>query len=122
MAEGPFRNRGLSVAVDTSKEAEYDFSSHKITLSQLNRIAENLRSLPVSTNDRTVGDVRFRDVLHDHEVSFIITHQEESIVILILGLGYVGKLESNTDMLRRVGYASLPRPAREFFKGRKRLL
>ncbi len=120
MSEGPFRSRGLEVVVDTTKEAEFDFASHKLTAPQLAEIAENLRALPISKQDRTVGDLRFRDVLEDREVAYIITHEGSTVAILIFGLDYVGKLESSFEVLTRAGVASLPAGAQELLKGRKK--
>ncbi|WP_299616807.1 hypothetical protein [uncultured Tateyamaria sp.] len=83
-------------------------------------IAENLRALPISKQDRTVGDLRFRDVLEDREVAYIITHEGSTVAILIFGLDYVGKLESSFEVLTRAGVASLPAGAQELLKGRKK--
>jgi hypothetical protein len=108
------------VVVDTTRDAEFDFASHNITDKQLDSVGENLRALPISHNDRTLGSIRIRDVLDDKEVAFIISHEKNVVAILILGLGFVGALEEHLNLVTRAWLASLPPGAQELLKGRRR--
>lgn len=121
VVDGVFRNRGLSVVVDTTDVAEYDFQLHGISDQQISRIGTLLKATPHSMLDRSVGSIRFRDVLNgEKEVAYLLTQDRSEVVVLILGIDDIGKLESRLNVLKRAGMSSLPPYVAELLKGRRR--
>lgn len=120
MTDAVFRNRGLAISVDTTKEAEFDFELHAVGENYAKKIGANLRSLPVSRNDRNFGSVRVRQLDEEYEVAFLITQNEADVVVLILGLQRVGELESHVSQMIRAGLHQVAPGAAELLKGRRR--
>lgn len=119
MSESQFRNRGLKVVVDTTEQCEFDFVSHQIAPEQQERIAGNLKALPNSPRDRYFGDVRVREVLDGWDVAFVIGHDANDWVILMIGLEAAGEMEKHLDVLIRAGSKTLPQGVQELLKGRR---
>lgn len=120
LTDSVFRNRGLEVVIDTTKEAEFDFASHRLTQRQVEAIGQALKAVPVSNSDRCVGSVRIREVQTGKEVAFLISQEGSEVVVLIMGLDNVGELESRFNQILRAGVVSLPPAAQELLKGRVR--
>lgn len=115
-----FRNRGLKVVVDTTQEAEFDFASHQISRKQQERIAANLKKIPISEGDRVYGDVNLREAVPGWDVAFVRALDGAEWVILIIGAEPAGQMEEHFEYLRRSGMKALPRPVQELLKGRQK--
>ncbi len=108
MAQEVLGNRGLSVVVETTREAEFDFASRQLTVHQVDRISESLKTAPVSPDDQFVGAIRIRKVLESWEVAFLITMDEGQVVVLVLALDFIGTLEPRFERVLSEDSASLP--------------
>jgi hypothetical protein len=120
LTKSAFRNRGLEVVVDTTKQAEFDFASHQLTSDQQETIAANLREVPNSVRDTCIGDIRIREVFTDWEVAFVVALDDSEVVILIIGLETTGQFESQLGLLARAASDSLPPGIQTLLKGRTR--
>ena len=112
-----FRNRGLTVSVDTTLQAEFDFASWQITDDDQEAIASNLQALPISPRDSYHGHLRVRE-LKGWDVGFTIAPDENGWVLLIMAIEKPGELEAHFDYLMRAAKTNLPAYARELLKGR----
>ena len=120
MAASPYRNRGLNVVVDTTRQAEFDFASHQLSPREQEVIGTNLKTVPHSPRDRFFGNIRVREVLKGWEVAFTIALDDNEVVILVIGVEVTGKFESHFEQIRRAGMAELPPGVQELLTKRRR--
>jgi hypothetical protein len=119
LSKSAFRNRGLSVVVDTTQTAEFDFASHRINIGQQEAIATNLKQVPNSPLDRCIGDIRIREILDGWDVAFLLAFDKNDVVVLVIGLEAAGELESRLNQLIRAGQKSLPAGIQALLDGRR---
>ena len=114
-----FRNRGLNVVVDTIKQAEFDFAKLKLTERQQEIIANTLRALPNSKDDRYVGDMRVREIA-GYDIAFVIVRDNDEIAIIIVGVERAQELETPLQLVVRSGLLMLPESIQSIFSGRQK--
>ncbi len=104
------RYRGLTPVVDTTEAAEWDVADLGLSDADLDRIALNLRELPVSTADRTVGAIRVRES-DGLDILFHIQREERLEVITICGLRRPTPDDPTEAILKRLGALAIIRSA-----------
>lgn len=114
-----FRNRGLSVVVDTTHFAELDFEDNSISQSVQERVARDLKHVLISQSDRIEGYFRIREVVEDWHVIFTHYTDKSNYVVLIVGYVEKGELESSLRLLARAGLEQFAPGAKVLIKGRK---
>lgn len=114
-----FRRRGLQVVVDTTHFAELDFADNFLSEDDQQRIARDLKHVIRSDADRIEGYLRFREVIQGWEVAFTHYQDGSDYVVLIVGYGKKGELESIIRLLARSGLEQLAPGARVLLEGRR---
>ena len=115
-----FRTRGIRVVVDTTRAAEIDFSDNYITEEDQERIARNLKHILRSEDDIIEGYLRIREIVPGWEVIFTHYSDNEFYVVLVVGYGKKGEMESAIKYLLRAGMDQLAPGANTLLQGRKR--
>lgn len=110
MTTSPLRYRGLTPVVDTTEAAEWDIAELGMSDTDLDRIALNLRALPVSTVDRAVGSIRIRES-DGLDILFHIHREERLEVITICGLRRPTPDDPTEAILKRLGALAIIRGA-----------
>lgn len=114
-----FRNRGLEVVVDTTKEAEWDFLSRRIPQTTQERVAQSLKRKPLSLEDACIGSLRIRKI-EKWDIGFTVSQDGSDWVVTIWAVELPGELESHTLTLLRAAKAGLPEPLQVLIEGRIR--
>lgn len=115
-----FRRRGLQVVVDTTHFAELDFADNFISETDQERIAKDLKHILRSENDRVEGYLRIREVIEGWEVVFTHHQVGSDYVVLVVGYGKKGELESLLELLARSSLEQFAPGARVLLEGKKR--
>lgn len=102
------RNRGLSVFVDTLRPAELDIQGYQISDSTLEKIANQLTSVPFSNSDTEqtadgAKGLRIRR-LEGYDVMFSVSREADALVITIAGV-VLPQEESTTERVRKAAEA-----------------
>lgn len=110
MGKGALRYRGVTPVVDTTEAAEWDIADLGLSDTALDRIAHNLKALPVSPADRTTGQIHIREI-EGIDVLFHMHREERLQVILICGLRRPTPEEPTEALLNRLGPLAILRSA-----------
>lgn len=105
--------------VDTTHPAEIDFAIHSVSEAEQERIAKNLKSTLRSESDRTEGYIRVREIVEGWEVAFTHYADEKNYVVLIIGYGRRGEMESGLKLMARASLEQYAPGVRVLLQGRR---
>lgn len=114
-----FRNRGVSVVVDTTQHAELDFAHCAIFQEDQERVARNLKNVIRSNRDRIEGYLRAREVIQGWEVIFTHYTDNAHYVVLIIGYAKKGEVESAIEVILRAGLEQYAPGIRALLQGKQ---
>lgn len=115
-----FRRRGIKVVVDSTYLAELDFADHSISEADQERVARDLKHVLRSEGDFIEGKYRIREVIDGWEVVFTHYVDSENYVVLIVGYGRKGEMESALSFIARAGLEQFAPGVNTIMRGRKR--
>ncbi|MDP5309218.1 hypothetical protein [Paracoccus spongiarum] len=115
-----FRNRGVEVVVDTTRIAELDFADNYVSEAEQERIARNLKHVLRSESDLTEGMYRLREVIDGWEAIFTHYRDANHYVVLIVGYGKKGEMESTLRLVARAGFEQFAPAINVILDGKKR--
>lgn len=115
-----FRNRGIEIVVDTTHVAELDFADNLISETDQEKVARNLKHVLRSESDLFEGSYRLREVIEGWEVVFTHYRDANHYVVLIVGYGKKGEMESTLRLVVRAGIEQFAPGAKVVLEGKKR--
>lgn len=96
--------------MDTTEQAEFDVAGYQIGDATMERIAARLKAVPLSSQDRVVGDIRVR-LLEGYDVIFIVGRGLDRFVVTIGGVRPPDANDPTEKILQRLGIVAIFRGA-----------
>ncbi|THF93264.1 MAG: hypothetical protein E8G75_03955 [Sulfitobacter sp. SK025] len=100
----------MKVVVDTTEVAEFDIKGYQINDADLETIAKELRDNALSESNRTVGDIKVRE-MKGYDVAFIVGRDDDRIIITIGGLELPDREMPMEKVIKGLGYIATVRGA-----------
>ncbi|GAA6196678.1 hypothetical protein NBRC116598_21220 [Pseudophaeobacter arcticus] len=115
-----WEGKPLRVVARRTSHADRDFADWRVGAEEQDRIARDLKAVPISIRDTHADDVRFRKVGRGFEVAFVFTTIEEELTILVIGYGREKEFEDWRSLVKRAGLEALPPSVKIALEGRKK--